>query len=112
MLSLKTIVVPIDFSERSLKALPYAASMAQAFGAKLKVIFVNEPGLRVSDFAWVGVPESAWNEEHARKSQESMKKIVEQMVPALVDVETEVLNGRAAETIKDYGEVGDLATGR
>ena len=40
---LKAILVPIDFSESSLKALRYALPLAENFGAKITLIHVVEP---------------------------------------------------------------------
>jgi nucleotide-binding universal stress UspA family protein len=43
MPKIKRILVPIDFSPASLKALDYAADFAQPLGADLSVLFVIEP---------------------------------------------------------------------
>ena len=40
---LKKIVVPIDFSETSAQALPYAAALAERFGAEITLLHVIEP---------------------------------------------------------------------
>jgi nucleotide-binding universal stress UspA family protein len=44
MTQIKTILFATDFSENSNRALPYAASLAKAFNAKLIVMHVEEPG--------------------------------------------------------------------
>lgn len=44
---LKRIVVPIDFSETSAQALPYAAALAEQFGAEIILLHVIE---------WVAIP--------------------------------------------------------
>ena len=41
-LSLKKILVPVDFSEQSRKALQYATSFAKQFGAEIIVLHVLE----------------------------------------------------------------------
>ena len=43
LLKIKTILVPIDFSETSTKALVYAARMADQFGSKIILVNVVEP---------------------------------------------------------------------
>lgn len=43
LLKLKTILVPIDFSETSKKALVYAVRMAEQFGSKIILLSVVEP---------------------------------------------------------------------
>lgn len=40
---IKKILVPVDFSKHSLKALDYAVDFAKAFKAELHVLFVIEP---------------------------------------------------------------------
>src|SRR2546423_7473398 len=42
-LQIKSILVPIDFSAPSKKALAYAAAFAEQFGAKLTLLHVLEP---------------------------------------------------------------------
>jgi universal stress protein A len=46
---LKRILVPVDFSECSKKALQYAVPFARQFGATLTLIFVIQPYMPVSD---------------------------------------------------------------
>ncbi len=43
MISIQNILVPVDFSEASLVAAEYAASLAQAYKARLYVLHVKEP---------------------------------------------------------------------
>jgi nucleotide-binding universal stress UspA family protein len=43
LLKIKSILVPIDFSETSKKALVYAVRMAEQFGAKIVLLNVVEP---------------------------------------------------------------------
>jgi len=51
LLKLKTILVPIDFSETSKKALVYAVRMAEQFGSKIILLNVVEP-VATPDFAY------------------------------------------------------------
>ena len=46
MISFGVIVVPTDFSDHSLRALPYALGLAEKYGAKVKILYVNEPALQ------------------------------------------------------------------
>ena len=50
LLKVKSILVPTDFSESSLKAIDYALSFARQFGAKLTLLYVAEP-MPTHDFA-------------------------------------------------------------
>jgi universal stress protein A len=42
-MAIKRILIPIDFSDHSLKALAYARDFAKPFGAELCVLYVVEP---------------------------------------------------------------------
>lgn len=107
MLSFRTIVVPTDFSDHSLRALSYALGLAEKFGATVKILYVNEPGIQVSDMAWVGVDERSLESEHARRARENLEHILAEQIPAGVSAETEVRSGNAVEEIIAYaGETG------
>src|SRR5438552_18129883 len=51
LLNIKSILVPIDFSEASNKALHYAVRMAEQFGSKITLLNVVEP-IATPDFAY------------------------------------------------------------
>src|SRR5262245_20477021 len=51
LLKLRSILVPIDFSEPSKKALRYALPFAEQFGAKITLLHVVEP-IAMPDFAY------------------------------------------------------------
>jgi nucleotide-binding universal stress UspA family protein len=68
LIDLKSILVPIDFSEASRKALHYAVRFAEQFGAKITVLTVVEP-VATPDFAYhplVLDPEKARHSAQAR----------------------------------------------
>lgn len=58
-LTIRRILIPIDFSEHSKNALRYAASFAKHFGAELVLVYVVEPAIYPADFAFgqVGMPD-------------------------------------------------------
>lgn len=45
LLQIRDILVPIDFSESSKKAMRYAARFADQFGARLALVYVHEPAV-------------------------------------------------------------------
>jgi hypothetical protein len=49
VLSLKTIIVPIDFSPPSMTALKYATRLAKEFGSTLRLVHVVEPAPFLND---------------------------------------------------------------
>lgn len=99
MLSFKIIVVPTDFSDHSLRAIPYAVDLAARYNARLKVIFVNEPSLQVSDVAWVGVDERTLDSDHVREARRHLEKLVLEQVPTDVPTDAEILSGNAVDEI-------------
>jgi nucleotide-binding universal stress UspA family protein len=102
VLSFRIIVVPTDFSDHSMRALPYAVDLAAKYDARLKVVFVNEPSLQVSDVAWVGVDERTVNEDHVREARRHLEKVVLEQVPTDVPADAEILTGNAVEEIIRY----------
>ena len=76
MLKLNVIVVPTDFSERSLAALDHAVGLAERYDARVQVIFVNEPGLKISDLAWVGIDERAMEDDRLAGARRHSEKLL------------------------------------
>ena len=102
MLNFNVIVVTTDLSDYSLRALPYAVSLAERFDAKLKLVSVNEPTLQVSDVAWVGIDTRAADEGLVREAQTAIDRIIREQVPEGVDAEAKVFTGNAVDSIIDY----------
>lgn len=102
MLTINLIVVPTDFSEKSLVALDYAVGLAQAYDAQLKVVFVNEPGLKISDMAWVGIDEESMSERDAADARRAVERTVLDRIPVDVAADAEILYGNAVDRIIDY----------
>lgn len=83
MFHLKRILVPLDFSEHSLKGLRYAIPFAESFGAKLTILHVIPPPVYSAEVVMVdpGQPELSYFAE------KQLKAIREQMVPAHLETE-------------------------
>jgi len=109
MLSFKTIIVPTDFSDYSLRALAYAIGLAEMYEAKVKLVYVNEPALHVSDIAWVGIDERARNSSQMVRAKENLDKIVSEQIPADLPCEAVVLNGDAVDEIIRYADEVEAA---
>ncbi len=104
MLQFRLIVVPTDFSDHSLRALPYAAGLAERFGAKLMVVYVSEPSLHVSDIAWIGVDERAVDESHSARARTSLDNLIADRIPGQVDAEGHILSGEPVESIVEFAK--------
>ena len=52
-IKLKSILVPVDFSPPSQKALHYALSFAEQFGARIILLYVLEPAVYPTELGYV-----------------------------------------------------------
>ncbi len=83
---LRKILVPIDFSEYSKKALHYAIPFARQFHAKILLLYVVEPTIYPADFSFgqIGMP-NVENELRVKGEQELQELITNEIkgvVPA------------------------------
>lgn len=69
---IKSILVPIDFSKASLKALVYAESLCQQFGATMTLLYVIEP-IAAADFMYA-FPLTLGDDEMRAKAKASIEK--------------------------------------
>ncbi len=98
-LRLQTILVPVDFSKESLKAVRYAIPFAEQFGAGLILVNVVEP-LAFADIS--AFPLAMENErvmELCRKKLESIAR--QRAVPPGIIRKTLVRQGQAFQEISD-----------
>jgi universal stress protein A len=86
IIHLKNILVPLDFSEISLKSLQYAVPFAKLFGAKLTLLHVGEPLAYNPDLPY---PE-AFPAEHFAAAQKRLEEIRETKIPAEIPVDVAV----------------------
>lgn len=61
LLKIQNILVPMDFSISSEKALTYATGFAEQFGAKITLLHVLEPVLFASDFGYIASDDVNWD---------------------------------------------------
>jgi len=100
MEDIKRIVIPVDNTEDSKKAVEKGAYLAKLLGIKAKIINVNDTHQFMS---------SVVLEEKLKKETETIlnnfKKIAENIG---VEIETELISGKPAEEIVKYAKQGDL----
>ena len=97
---IKSILVPIDFSAPSKKALAYAVPFAEQFGAKLTLLNVVEP-VATPDFA-KSFPLAMENDEVMAECKRELERVVKQagVSPKLIE-KTLVRFGRSFHEIAD-----------
>ncbi|MGZ4961282.1 MAG: universal stress protein [Limisphaerales bacterium] len=94
---LQKILVPVDFSECSKKALVYALAMAKQFGAALTVLHVVPPYYAADPY---GLTQYERIEGELRAvGEKKLKTLVHEYVPDEVEANVVVTNGRAATEI-------------
>jgi universal stress protein A len=98
LLQIKSILVPVDFSAQSEKALAYAVPFAEQFGAKLTLLHVVEP-VATPDFA-LSFP--LVNDKVVADCKRHLERIVQdlEIAPKLVQ-KTLVREGRSFHEIAD-----------
>ncbi|MBE0543047.1 MAG: universal stress protein [Verrucomicrobia bacterium] len=96
-LKLRTILVPVDFSERSRAALNYAVTLAQDFGGSLMVLHVLDPLLAAGrlDSARLRQLKSSSRDEAAKQ----LRALSCELVKSGVRTELLLRNGPATDII-------------
>ncbi len=96
-LKVKKILVPIDFSDCSEKALIYAIQLAKEFCATIDVLYVVPPYYAYDPY---GVAEFERIEKELRANgEQKLAALILEKVPQGLPVETVVRNGRPATEI-------------
>lgn len=91
-IGIRSILVPIDFSQHSKNALKYAVPMAAQFGASLHLIYVVEPTIYPADLGFGQVVLPGVEDELRQKGAEELEALIEReigkRVPATCTVRT------------------------
>jgi nucleotide-binding universal stress UspA family protein len=94
---LKKILVPVDFSESSLKALRYAVPFAEQFGATISLAHIQEPIGYAVDLA--GVSADPRFELKPQEVREKLYDVAQKEIEELVPINVHVRAGKAADEI-------------
>ncbi len=109
MLSLKTILVPTDFSEASEAALNYGKAMAEAFGASLHLVHVMEDLLAQAWAAEVYVASMPQlREEIDKESRHRLASMLTDEERRRFRVETALLAGNPFVEIVRYAKTHEV----
>jgi nucleotide-binding universal stress UspA family protein len=102
-LKLKVIVVPVDFSAESKKALSYASKLAAGFGAVLRVIHVVETAPFLNDLPNAMLTRS--ENEIAREALVKLQALAQDEINELIPVQPEVRIGKPFREIVGAAKV-------
>lgn len=92
-MALRRIMVPVDFSEPSRKAVHYAKAFAEQFGSRLVLLHVVEPMAYPPDFAVVPLLPPDVEEARTRELRRQLEEIAAGVGTGLL-VDTKVIPGR------------------
>jgi nucleotide-binding universal stress UspA family protein len=92
---LNEILVPLDLSEMSFKALEYAVSFAAQYGARLTLLHVLGPATMATALGPAPVPDS----EHIPATEQKLNEIRRNRIPASIAVDIVVRTDLAADGI-------------
>lgn len=101
---IKKILVPVDFSKHSLKALDYAVEFAKAFKAELHVLFVIEPvsyATPADFYAGMATQLSSLITEQRRTASRELSQLQARLAKKGATVKTALRSGIAYQEIVD-----------
>jgi len=102
------ILVPIDFSEYSIKALEYAIDFGRYFKSKLFLIHVIEPPLYPADFSMGQVVLPEIDENLNSRAEEELASIIDNKIAGKIEAEKIVKNGKPFIEIIETAEELDV----
>ncbi|GJQ21980.1 MAG: hypothetical protein HBSIN02_23350 [Bacteroidia bacterium] len=103
-IDLNRILVPIDFSDHSRKALRYAIPFAEQFGATIDLVYVVEPTVYPADFSFGQVGFPAIEDELRKRGAEELDELVEKEIGKRVKARRAVRTGKAFYEILLYAK--------
>jgi nucleotide-binding universal stress UspA family protein len=98
---LKQILVPIDFSDCSFRALEYALALASPLGAKLTLLHVVEPAVYQQSYLGVTPPVEETNQNLLEAGRERLAALARKRIGSRLRSESLVRIGRAHSEIPD-----------
>ncbi|HCA81016.1 MAG TPA: universal stress protein [Bacteroidetes bacterium] len=101
-IELRRILVPIDFSDHSKKALQYAIPFAGQFKSSIDLLYVVEPTIYPADFSFgqVGLP--SVEDELRQRGEEELKALIKNEIGTRVKARFAVRTGKAFNEIDQY----------
>lgn len=105
MLPITSILVPIDFSAHSEKALTYAKEWAKQWSATIHLIHIIEPVIFPVDWGYTPVDLSDVEKEYSSAAEKELKKTVEGLHAEGFSVIPQIIHGgRSSDEINQYAK--------
>ena len=97
----ETILVPVDGSPLSERAIPHAIDLARRTGAYLHIVQVHTPEPALSPDG-VGLSYALWDQELKQQELEHLQKLAERCNVSGVRIRVELLDGTVIDALKAY----------
>ncbi len=107
-IELGRILVPIDFSEHSKKALQYAIPFAEQFKASIDLLYVVEPTVYPADFSFGQVAFPSVEEELKQRGGEELEALIRNQIGSRVKARSSVRTGKAFNEIDLYAKEEEI----
>jgi universal stress protein A len=105
--AIRSILVPIDFSVHSKKALKYAVPLAEKFGATLHLVYVVEPTVYPADLGFGQVVLPGVEEELREKGEGELEALMGREIGKRLKATTAVRTGNPhQEILREADEKG------
>jgi len=108
LFNLHRILVPIDFSEHSKKALQYAIPFAEQFKASLDLLYVVEPTVYPADFSFGQVGFPAIEDELKQRGGDELKGLIKREIGDRVEARSTVRIGKAFNEIDQFAQEASI----
>jgi universal stress protein A len=103
-IELGRILVPIDFSEHSKKALQYAIPFAEQFKASVDLLYVVEPTVYPADFSFGQVGFPSVEDELRHRGGDELEGLIQREIGTRVPARRVVRTGKAFNEIDQYAK--------
>lgn len=101
-IELRRILVPIDFSDHSKKALQYAIPFAEQFKSSIDLLYVVEPTVYPADFSFGQVGFPSVEDELRQRGAEELRALMKNEIGTRVESRFAVRTGKAFNEIDQY----------
>jgi len=96
MITIRTILCPLDFSDASKNAFRYACEFAKSMGSKIHLLNIVEPRPLIADMMLTYIP---IEEELKTDAEEALLPLVQEARSKGIDIEAHVIAGAPVDTI-------------
>lgn len=100
-LKLARLLVPVDFSDCSLRALDYALALAEQFGSKIILLHIVEPAVYPENYLVASPALDETNQNLLESARERLSALSHKRIGHRLPAETLVRMGRAHSEIPD-----------